>query len=232
MFTRLMAKTIPCTRAFQVGSWVSVEVENAKTEIKSLVHQEAPEKLTQKVQEFLYLGSTKLPEYTIGEYPEQMDDVLHSFKNSIKRIAGKRNMRGIFDTITVYALMEYVPLTETAVIKQTSPTTYRIQSLEPTLSPLVETALTKSEYGFSVVRDFDVLTVTIKDPKVFSKDVEHKALLNVLKDHKNRLDQILNKGKVRFAKHPEAIERLKAYTSDVINEMESIINSRVEQPKA
>lgn len=227
-----MAKTIPCARFYKVSSWVSIKTDNLQAEVKSLVHESAPEKPSQGITDFLFLGSEQLPNYTVGEYPEQMNDVLLHFNNSIKKVAGKNNMLGFFEHIIVYSLHEYVPLTDTAVVKQTSPTTYRIQSYEPTISPLVETALKKSEYGLSVVRDFDVLTVTIKDEKVFSKDFEQKYLLQVFKEHKHRLDQILEKAKVRYAKYPEAIETLKGYNSDIVKEMESVINARLGQTKA
>lgn len=232
MFQRLLSKSIPCTRYIRVNQVLSLSSITPPDPSKELALASASEKAVEEVSDSLFLGKTKLPEYTMGGFPERMTDVHREYLISMKKVPGGAYPINIFRYITVYTWGEYVSLTDAADVKQLSPTSFRIQAFEPTFSTLIEVALKKSSYGFNVTRDFGVLTATLKDQNTISKEFQDKALTESLNFHKQKVDHIFEQAKSRLAKHPEAVQKLSQLRTELFSDMEYYKKVRLGEVKA
>lgn len=232
MFQRLLSKSIPCTRLFRVNTIVSLSATESSDSSKAVSLSSAPETAVKEITETLFLGNTKLPEYTMGGFPERMTEVHEEFVRSMTTLPGGPFSTTFLKHITVYTWGEYASLTDAANVTQLSPTSFKIEAFDPTFSSLIEVALKKSSYGFNVTRDFGVLIATFKDEKILSKEFADKALTQSLNFHKEKLNQIFDQAKLRFTKHPEAVQKLSQLRTDLFNEMENFKSVRLGGVKA
>lgn len=100
---------------------------------------------------------------TLGKAHEMMDKEVTNLANRLNQIPGGRAHSGYFNSIQVYAFMEWVPLNTAAKVTAVSDTELHIEAYDPSNSPLIEIALQKSGLKLDIKRDFGMIYVKLLD---------------------------------------------------------------------
>lgn len=100
---------------------------------------------------------------TLGKAQEMMDREVTSLANSLNKIPGGKAHPGYFNSIYVYAFMEWVPINTAAKVTAVSDTELHIEAYDPSNSPLIELALQKSGLQLDIKRDFGLIYVKLLD---------------------------------------------------------------------
>ncbi|OMJ65601.1 hypothetical protein SteCoe_37925 [Stentor coeruleus] len=165
-----------------------------------------------------------VPVYSSGNYDEKMSQIFTNYVSSLRSIAGGKANRIFFDSILVYSFMEHVPLSNAAQIEQLSETKFKVTAFDPTNAPTIETALKKSPYNLKVVRDMDVIDVTMTLDKEGSK----AAAAKFLADAKVKIEDVVKEAAVRFGeKNKYATESIATLSKRVIADMEQFHQKKV-----
>ncbi|OMJ86388.1 hypothetical protein SteCoe_12115 [Stentor coeruleus] len=170
------------------------------------------------------LDFSSVPVYTSGNYDEKMSKIFTNYVSSLRSIAGGKANRGFFDSILVYSFMEHVPLSNAAQVEQLSETTFKMTAFDPTNAPTIEIALKKSPYNLKVVRDMDVIDVTMTLDKEGSKN----AAAKLLADAKVKIEDVVKEAATRFGdKNKYATESITTLSKRVIADMEQFHQKKV-----
>jgi ribosome recycling factor len=100
---------------------------------------------------------------TLGKAHEMMDREVTSLVNSLSKIPNGKAHPGYFNSIKVYAFMEWVPINTAARVTAVSDTELHIEAYDPSISPLIEIALQKSGLKLDITRDFGMICVKLLD---------------------------------------------------------------------
>ena len=156
---------------------------------------------------------------TLGKAHEMMDREVISLANSLSRIPGGKAHPGYFNSIKVYAFMEWVPINTAARVTAVSDTELQIEPYDPSNSPLIEIALQKSGLKLDIKRDFGMIYVKLLDDNKASALEQISALVLCARE---AIEDVKVEVGYNLQDRPDMLRKLAYLTSQKLQAVEQL----------